>query len=242
MRWVVGDVHGCARELDELLRTIRFDPDRDELWCVGDLINRGPDSLETLRLWRSAGGRSVIGNHEISALLSYSGRRRKSLPMLRALFGSPDADALMAELRALPALAHLPPRGDGPDAWIVHAGLDPRWSDPDAVATRVNAAVRDDDWLESADVTLATSVRCCDAYGRMCPANGPPEACPPPFAPWDAFYRGNAIVVHGHWAMRGYHRTGRTIGLDSGCAYGGTLTAWCQEEDRVVQIPSRTSV
>ena len=67
MRWVVGDVQGCARELDDLLREIRFDPAKDELWSTGDLVNRGPASLAAARLWRDIGGRVVICNHEIYA-------------------------------------------------------------------------------------------------------------------------------------------------------------------------------
>ena len=63
-----------------------------------------------------------------------------------------------------------------------------------------------------------------------------PEDCPPPFRAWDSFYAGDALIVHGHWARRGHYRGPRTIGLDSGCVYGGPLTAYCVEEDRVVQV------
>ena len=73
----------------------------------------------------------------------------------------------------------------------------------------------------------------------MCSHKGMPEACPPPCLPWDSFYHGEALVVHGHWAARGYYRGARSMGLDSGCVYGGWLTAWCQEEDRIVRVKSR---
>ena len=73
MRWLVGDLQGCARQLDALLSEVSFDPARDELWCLGDLVNRGPDSLETARLWRDVGGRGVLGNHEVYALLVRAG-------------------------------------------------------------------------------------------------------------------------------------------------------------------------
>jgi bis(5'-nucleosyl)-tetraphosphatase (symmetrical) len=239
VRWIVGDIQGCAREFEELLRLIRFDPDGDELWCLGDLINRGPDSLAVLRLWKSVGGRSLIGNHEVNALLSYSGRRPRELELLEDLFRSPDADRLMGDLRRLPALIHLPAVGVGPDAWIVHAGLDPRWKDLHRTAERINSEPHDDDWLLSPDVRFATVVRCCTDNGRRSDHNGAPEDCPSPYRPWDALYSGSTLVVHGHWATRGFYRTSRTMGLDSGCVYGGSLTAWCQDEDRIVRIPSR---
>jgi bis(5'-nucleosyl)-tetraphosphatase (symmetrical) len=238
MRWVVGDVQGCARELDALLRALRFDPRRDELWCLGDLVNRGPDSAAALRLWRDVGGRSLLGNHDIYALLARAGRRKRKADTLQALFDSPDCDALLGLLRACPVLAWLP-GGDGfQPVWIVHAGLDPRWPDLDGVAARLVATPHDDAWLESPDVAFATGVRCCTAEGRRCSHTGRPEDCPEPFRPWDAFYRGPALVLHGHWAARGFHRGPFTMGLDSGCVYGGALTGWCQEEDRIVQVPA----
>jgi bis(5'-nucleosyl)-tetraphosphatase (symmetrical) len=122
----------------------------------------------------------------------------------------------------------------------VHGGLDPRWTDLRAVAAAADAAPHDDDWLTSAIVNFATRVRCCTASGERSKFDRDPAQCPPPFRPWDQFYRGSALVVHGHWAWRGHYRNPpggpRTMGLDSGCVYGGELTAWCQEEDRVVQV------
>jgi bis(5'-nucleosyl)-tetraphosphatase (symmetrical) len=104
MRWIVGDVQGCARELDELLRKVRFDPGSDELWCLGDLVNRGPDSLAVLRLWRDLGGRSVLGNHDIHALLARSGSKPRTRDQLDELFGAHDADDLLGRLRDQPVL------------------------------------------------------------------------------------------------------------------------------------------
>jgi bis(5'-nucleosyl)-tetraphosphatase (symmetrical) len=239
VRWVVGDIQGCARELDELLETIRFDPARDELWSLGDLVNRGPDSLAVMRTWRSVGGLGLLGNHDVGALLTFSGARPRKMPLLAKLFEAPDADDLLASLRALPVLVPLESRGAGPDVWIVHAGLRPDWTDLAAVAERINRPPHDDHWLRDGEVAFATNVRCCTADG-WCPKHtGFPEDCPAPSLPWDAFYRGGTLVVHGHWAMRGYYRGARTMGLDSGCVYGGGLTAWCQDEDRIVRIPSR---
>jgi bis(5'-nucleosyl)-tetraphosphatase (symmetrical) len=242
MRWLVGDVQGCLRELELLLETIRFDASRDELWLLGDLVNKGPDSLGVLRLWRDLGGHGVLGNHDAHALLAYSGTRPKKLPTLEALFGAPDAGELLERLRALPILAHLPSEGDGPDAWVVHGGLHPGWIDLPVAATQLNAAPHDDAWLRSDPTGFAISVRCCTRDGRRCDFTGAPSGCPPPFRPWDELYRGETLVVHGHWAVRGHYRGPRTMGLDSGCVYGGPLTAWCQEEDRIVQVCGPGSV
>lgn len=238
MRWLVGDVQGCAAELEQLLETVKFERGRDELWCVGDLINRGPESVRTLELWRDVGGRGVIGNHEVYALCAHSGRWPRKRDTLDGLFASPDVEAWLKQLRELPALAFLPGDEHVPDAWVVHAGLHPAWTDLHAVAARINAPPHDDDWLESDEVGFATRVRCCDAHGERSPFDRAPQDCPPPYQPWDTLYRGETLVVHGHWAWRGHYRGKKTIGLDSGCVYGGTLTAWCQQEDRVVRIPA----
>ncbi len=243
MRWYVGDIQGCAREFERLLKAIRFDPGRDELWCLGDLLNRGPDSLATLRLWRDVGGRGVLGNHEVYALLVRAGAWPRKRDTLQQLFDAHDGDELLARLRALPVLA-FQAGGEGVrDVWAVHAGLDPRWQGRlHAVARRINDdAEHDDAWLEHPDVSFATRVRCCTADGQRTRFDRAPEDCPPPFQPWDQHYSGEALVVHGHWAWRGHYRGPRTIGLDSACVYGGALTAWCQEEDRVVQVAASAS-
>jgi bis(5'-nucleosyl)-tetraphosphatase (symmetrical) len=239
VRWIVGDVQGCARELEDLLAAVDFDRGRDELWSVGDLINRGPDSLATVRLWRELGGRGVIGNHEVYALCVRSGRWPRKPDTLDELFAAPDADELLASLRALPAMVRLAGPEGGRDVWVVHGGVDPRWHDLAAVAARVEAREHDDDWLESDEVSFVTRVRCCTVDGERSRFDRRPEDCPPPARPWDELYAGDALIVHGHWAWRGFYRGARTIGLDSGCVYGGSLTAYCVEDDRVVQVPSR---
>ena len=238
MRWVVGDVHGCARELDDLLRAIRFDRARDRLWAIGDLVNTGPDSLAVLRLWRDVGGRAVLGNHDVYALRAFSGSRPRRHDTLDELFGAPDAAELLERLRAQPVLAQLAAGDEAPPAWLVHAGIHPQWSDLESVALRLAAVPHDDEGLREPWVGFATRVRCCTADGEMSDDPGPPEDCKPPFRPWDDFYRGPTLVVHGHWAMRGAYRGPHAMSLDSGCVYSGSLTAWCHEEDRLVQIPA----
>ncbi len=237
MRWVIGDIHGCLRELERLLRAIRFDPARDEAWSTGDFVRGGTDSAAVLRLWREIGGRGVIGNHDLHACREWAGERPRT-SSLASLFCAPDAEASIAWLRQLPLLARLPSSDDDRDVWVVHAGVHPRWDDLAALAESVNAAPRDEEWLKRSEVVFATSVRCCDANGQRSPQKGGAEDCLAPYQPWDDFYRGAELVVHGHWAMRGYYRGPRTLGLDSGCVYGGALTAWCLEEDRIVRVPS----
>lgn len=239
VRWVVGDLQGCARELEALLAAIAFEPARDELWCTGDIVNRGPESLETVRIWRDIGGRGVIGNHEVYTLCARDGVWPRKRDTLDALYAAPDADALLGALRAMPLLAYLPACGTGPSAWVVHAGVHPRWRDLVTVATATNAGDHDDTWLQRDDVSFATRVRCCTSDGVRSKFDREPDGCPAPYRPWDEFYTGDTLIVHGHWAWRGHYRGRKTLGLDSGCVYGGPLTAWCQDEDRIVQVPSR---
>jgi len=239
MRWIVGDVQGCAAELEALLEATRFDEGTDELWCIGDVINRGPDSLAAVRLWHDLGGRGVLGNHEVYACRVHSGRSPRKPDTLDELFSAPDRDEIFRRLRSLPVLVHLPGDANVREAWIVHAGLHPAWHDLHATARRLNAEPHDDDWLESPEVSFATRVRCCTPTGERSRHNRAPEDCPPPSRPWEDFYDGDALIVHGHWAWRGIHRGPNTLGLDSGCVYGGPLSAWCQEEDRIVQVDSK---
>lgn len=241
MRWVVGDVHGCARELDDLLGAIRFDPGRDELWCAGDLVNTGPDSLGALVLWSDVGGRSVIGNHDIYALLVRSGRTERRTDHLELLLASDACDALLSALRASPAMTRFEREIYPRNVWLVHAGIHPRWTDLAALAARLDAQPHDDDWLQSPECAFLTRVRCCDGFGERARFTGRPQDAPPPFRAWDDFYAGDDLIVHGHWAMRGFYRGPRTLGLDSACVYGGRLTAWCVEDDRIESVPCRVA-
>jgi hypothetical protein len=109
------------------------------------------------------------------------------------------------------------------DLILIHAGLHPRWTERHLAA------------LSPEEVEFATNVRYCDASGQRPPSDWPPPG--PPFWPWDDFYRGRKRVVFGHWARRGLARTDKVVGLDTGCCYGGKLSAWIAEEDRIVQVP-----
>ncbi|MEM8963696.1 MAG: metallophosphoesterase [Acidobacteriota bacterium] len=237
MRWILGDLQGCVEPLETFLDHVSFDSSRDELWVAGDLINRGPASLATLRLWRSVGGRSVLGNHELYAIAAYQGRKQRRDDTLDTLFAASDVDELFTELTSLPVLVHLPAVGNGPEAWLVHAGIHPRWKDLPALAAELDDASRSSSFFERDDVRFAATVRCCTAEGERGRGSGP--TCTAPYQPWDSFYHGPTLIVHGHWATRGHYRNAVALGLDSGAVYGGGLTAWCQDEDRIVHIPTR---
>ena len=136
---------------------------------------------------------------------------------------------------------HLPAAAGGRNAWLVHGGIRPGWKDLSAVAGRLNQVPRAPDAFRSDDLTFAAFVRCCTPGGEYRPFTGLPEDCPAGTRPWDDFYDGTSLVVHGHWGRRGHYRTPAVIGLDSGCVYGGRLTAWCQDTDRIVQVPGLPS-
>lgn len=240
MRWLIGDLQGCAGPFERLLEEIRFDPARDELWCLGDLVNRGPDSAAAVRLWRDVGGHGILGNHDVYALRAAAGSVKRKRDTLDDLMQAADRDVLFDAIRALPVLVHLPaPVPSAQDVWIVHAGLLPSWGDLHQLASAIEGSDHDDAWLTSELVNAATRVRFCTPDGKSNRESGPPGSCDEPYRPWDTYYRGDDLVVHGHWARRGYYRGERTMGLDSGAVYGGPLTAWCQDEDRIVQVPGQ---
>ncbi len=240
MRWVVGDIHGCALEFGDLLEALRLDPAQDELWSIGDLVNTGADSLATLKLWSETGARGILGNHDIYAVLARSGGSKRHEDRLGELYASKDCDALLARVRAMPALVRLERDSAPKTVWLAHAGIHPQWTDLPGLAERLHAYPHDDDWLVAPEVSFMTRVRCCDRFGERVRFTGRPADAPPPFKAWDEFYAGDDLIVHGHWAMRGHYRGARTIGLDSACVYGGRLTAWCVDDDRIVSVPCRS--
>ena len=241
MRWIVGDVHGCVRELDDLLKLIRFDPATDELWSCGDLVNTGPESAQTLRLLRDVGGRAVIGNHDIYAILAHSGRVPRKKDKLEELFDAEDVEDLLEMLRKASTVEFFRRERDR-DVALLHAGVSPKWRSIEETATMLDAKERSLDWFQDPELAFLTRVRCCDKAGNQVRFGGKPEDAPPPFRPWDDFYKGEEFVVHGHWAMRGFYRNERTMGLDSACVYGERLTAWGMEEDRIESVPCREAV
>src|SRR5580693_2277788 len=144
-RWAIGDLQGCCDELEELLSRIHFSPDRDRIWFVGDLVNRGPQSLKTLRLVRALGDNAlcVLGNHDLHLLaLALDGAKLRKSDTLSEVLTAPDREALIEWLLHRP-LAHYEPHfGD----LLVHAGVVPQWSAvlTMALAQEVQLALRRD--------------------------------------------------------------------------------------------------
>lgn len=227
-RVFIGDVHGCVEELDALLDSFDHDPALHDVWFVGDLVNRGPHSAAAVRRAMSLRAGAVIGNHDLHALACAKGvRRLRPHDNLADLLDAADSDTLLDWLRTRPPLMVWP------DVALVHAGLHPGWDDLQHVASHLDS-------LTEEEVDFVTRVRACGPDGRR-PAklrNGA-ETMAPPFAPWFDWYRGPRTVVFGHWAQRGLVVQERLRGLDTGCVYGGRLTAWIAEEDRLVSVPAR---
>ncbi len=228
-RIFVGDVQGCREELERLLEALRFEPLADELHVVGDFVNRGPDSLGVLRLCRDLHAGGVLGNHDQHLLRVVEGtralgKRDTLLPVLAA----DDRDELCEWLAARPFVRAWP------DVVLVHAGLSPTWPDPVAALTGLDPRAPDP------RTEFATRVRFCDERGQcVCEGDPPP---PPPFQPWYEFWEQRAgesrTAVFGHWSQAGLVRRPRTVGLDTGCVWGGRLSAWLPDEDRLVSVPA----
>lgn len=251
--YVLGDVHGCFDTLTLILDEIGLDPGRDQLWTVGDLVNRGPSSLATLR-WarRQAAGmgarfHSVLGNQDLHPLACAGGL---DAPRPRDTFhdvlAAPDRDELLAWLAALPFAVR---RGGH---LLVHAGLHPAWGADQALALsgrlqRAMASPRRREILTRLDdphrgtplqrrVAAFTRIRTCTPCGELHPYNGPPAGAPTGFFPWFEIAGRRSLdhtVIFGHWAALGLHLDERVIGLDSGCVWGGELTA-IRLEDRAL--------
>jgi bis(5'-nucleosyl)-tetraphosphatase (symmetrical) len=262
--FAIGDVQGCHDELLRLIDELRFDASRDMLWLVGDLVNRGPGSLAVLRLLKSLGGRcvAVLGNHDLHLLAVSEGfARLRPEDTLDEVLAAPDRDELLAWLRNRPML-HV----DGTCA-MVHAGLLPQWNvfAARALAGEIESALRGDgyrDFLEQLygskpaawDDTLRgpdrmrvivnamTRMRFCTPQGRMeFASKGGVESAPAGHFPWfDVPGRASAdyTVVCGHWSALGLVMRSDLVALDTGCAWGGTLTAVRLEDRRVFQQPA----
>lgn len=238
-RIYVGDLQGCREELERLLEEVKFDPAGDRLLSVGDAINRGPDSAGCVRLLKQLGAVMVLGNHELHWFEVTAGRRAAGKrDTLDSLLKAPDREDLDGWLRERPLL-HVED-----DVVLVHAGLHPTWGEAllSRKAIELRAALTDalssgrSPW-SLPEIAFVTSVRYCDAAGREPEDDWPPP--PAPFRPWDDFWRGDRIVVCGHWARRGLVIGPKLRALDSGCVYGKQLSAWIPEEQRVVQVAAR---
>jgi len=256
-RYAIGDVQGCDEELRALLARLRFSADRDRLWFVGDLVNRGPGSLETLRLVRSLGDNAVVvlGNHDLHLLaVALGAHRRRKSDTLDEVLAAPDRDELLEWLATRP-LAHA-----ADDDLMVHAGVVPQWTPGQtlSLAGEVSAALRRDprglfehmygnepdrwdDQLAGTDrlrfiINVLTRLRVCTADGRIdVSIKGAPPLPSSPLRPWFEWAQRAtraARVIFGHWSALGLVQRSGILGLDTGCVWGGSLTAQDLDSNR----------
>ena len=265
--YAIGDVHGCSRTLRCLLEMIPLDESVDRLWFVGDLVAHGPDSAGVLRIVRDLTRRHgkrvavVLGNHDLRLVAARSGVKvpRKVTVLLEEVCAEEDGAALLDWLAERPLLH------DQDTTVMVHAGLLPEWTADDARerAHEVEvllASPRRDDLLrclyeKGADerssergsieraiqtARVLTTIRTLRADGSLCDFNEEPEKAPPECQPWfardDREHR-DTTIVFGHWAALGLRLGEDWIALDSGCAWGGPLSAVRLEDRRVFQTP-----
>jgi bis(5'-nucleosyl)-tetraphosphatase (symmetrical) len=250
--YAVGDVQGCLAPLQALLEQARFDPASDELWLVGDVVNRGPDSLGVLRFVRSLGSQAtlVLGNHDLHLLAVAEGvRQLRGADTLRPVLDAPDGAELLDWLRQQPLLHSDLALG----YCMVHAGIPPHWD----LATATALAREAEKWLRGSGcgelvpndvheltelapehspaqrarviVSYFTRMRVCTADGRMDLAyKGPAQRAPSGFLPWFAHPERktrDVRVLFGHWAaLQGQADAENVFALDTGCVWGHSLT------------------
>lgn len=258
--YAIGDVQGCWRTLERLLERVGFDRAEDRVWFAGDLVNRGPGSLEVLRFARGLGERSqvVLGNHDLHLLAIAAGvRTRKRRDTVADVLASPDRDELLDWLRRRPLL-----HAEG--EWVLlHAGLLPGWTLGEARerareaeawlrGPRVNQAlaayarkrVKDPELVRVHETLRALTLLRCVREGEMVlDYSGPPGEAPAGLIPWHrARPRDPGVtVVCGHWAAQGFVREPGLLALDSGCVWGNALTAVRLEDGAAFQEPSAES-
>lgn len=265
--WAIGDIQGCHDELLQLLAKLHFNPDRDQLVLVGDLVNRGPQSLEVLRFVRSLGAnaRTVLGNHDLHLIAHHYDPDRPLRPgdTLQQVLEAPDREALLAWLITRPLALRDEPTG----SLVVHAGLIPQWSVDDALreaeatSRALQARPREflakmygnnpDRWsedLQGADrkrftVNVLTRLRYCRDDGRIdLKLKLAPDQVQAPWKPWfgHAHRRSTGTrIIFGHWSTLGLVRRPDLLALDTGCVWGGSLTAVDIDDPQapVVQVP-----
>ena len=251
--YAIGDVQGCCDELLQLLGMLRFDQGRDRLWFTGDLVNRGSQSLEVLRFVKSLGDRAtvVLGNHDLHLLAVAAGASHlRPKDSFMDVLGAYDRDSLLAWLQQQPLLHH-----DAPSGYtLIHAGLPPQWDLTMArsCAAEAEQLLCGDDakaffqhmygdqpvqWradLNGVDrlrfiINCFTRLRYCDGDGRLALRDkGAPGKQAENIMPWfrvPGRKSAGMKVIFGHWSTLGRYQGEGVYSLDTGCVWGGSLTA-----------------
>lgn len=249
--YLIGDVQGCDAPLGRLLARIGFSPSRDTLYLLGDLINRGPASAAVLRRLVACGdaAQCLLGNHDLSLLaVAHGGRTPRRNDTMDDILQSPDREALLEWLRHRSMAIH------AQGILMVHGGVLPSWDLPQvlSLAGELEAVLRGpqlgaflvqmwgnepdhwDDALTGADrlrviVNALTRLRFCTPQGVMdLRASGRPDQAPPGMLPWfevPGRRTAGTTIAFGHWSTLGYLRRPDLIALDTGCVWGGCLSA-----------------
>jgi len=260
--YAIGDIQGCFSAVQQLLREIEFDPAQDRVWLVGDLVNRGPDSLGVLRWAKGLGEAAVVvlGNHDLHLLaVAYGFVKQGKKDTIAQILEAPDRAELLDWLRH----QRLFYREDG--YALVHAGLLPQWSIKKAakLAAEVEGELHGKRYLKFFEhmygnephawgndlrgmdrlrmITNAmTRLRFCTPAGEMeFSHKGPPQVAPPGHLPWyDVADRASrdTTVIFGHWSALGLTVRPDVLALDTGCLWGGCLTAVRLEDRKVFQL------
>jgi bis(5'-nucleosyl)-tetraphosphatase (symmetrical) len=249
--YAIGDIQGCFDDLQRLLAKIKFNKKSDTLWFAGDLVNRGPKSLETLRFIKSLGNAAVcvLGNHDLHLLATaYNLSPVKAKDTLVEILEADDKDELLDWLRHRRLFYY------NEYFCLLHAGLPPQWDFLMAkkMANKVESVLRSDNYLEffsnmygnnpkqwSKDLTKEeqlrftvncfTRLRYCDAQGRLdFKFNGELGCQDKHLMPWFDVPNRKSLglnIIFGHWSALGYHESNQCYGIDTGCLWGGQLTA-----------------
>lgn len=260
--YAIGDVQGCYEALQRLIEHTRFDSGSDRLWFVGDLVNRGPDSLKVLRYIKSLGDSAVVvlGNHDLFLLaVAENITAMRPEDTLQAILAAPDRDELLGWLRQQRILYR------EHRFVLVHAGLLPQWSISEAeeLAHEVETGLRSPyyknvllalypskqlQWSSNLTgptrlatiIKVLTRLRACSADGLMESSySGPPDHIPAGFLPWfriENRERRDSTIICGHWASLGLHCEENLLAIDSGCVWGRQLTAIRLEDRKVFQV------
>ena len=272
--YAIGDIQGCFQELNDLLDLIEFSETSDQLWFTGDLVNRGPQSLETLRFIKSLGDRAitVLGNHDIHLLAAAQSNKAHRKDTFAEIFSASDRDELLNWLRQQPLFHHDELLGYS----ILHAGVAPQWdlNKIQSLADEVEQILRNDQYPEYLDqiygnnpdiwsddlqgwerlrciTNFFTRVRFCDQDGRMdFSEKGPPGSQPEEWQPWYEIKNRKSAdlkIIFGHWSTHklAHKLSEKNIGenkvfpIDTGCLWGGQLTAFRLEDEALFKLDCR---
>ncbi len=262
--YVVGDVQGCYDALMRLLEKVCFDPDIDTLWAAGDLVNRGPDSLTTLRFFMQIkhSVQVVLGNHDLHLLaVAYGVRKSKKSDVLESVLDAADLPEITQWLRSQPLL-HVDAEKK---LALVHAGIPHIWTLKQAqrYAAEVQLMLQGDDikyflqnmygnepnqWHDSLNgwerlrliTNYLTRMRFCGSKGELDLTNKQgPDTAKSGYKPWFQFYskQPSHRILFGHWAsLAGRVTTQHVVALDTGCVWGGKLSLLAWEENKIYAV------